>query len=180
MMTQQALEIKILRQHWIKDDGKNDREDICSHGELFIRFGSKILSNTEDGAWALNVCGLFLMRSLGKDCGIDEFENYMAPCCGHFWVPNDENNFVTIQGCNMGIDWKTEHLKNDVKLTSEKGDSCEIPFDEYRNIVAKFINEVEDFYGDPKLKVIPNDKFDQDGFNQFWAEWNSLKLKWSI
>ena len=179
-MPQPTFEIQILRQHWIKDDGENDLEDICSHGELYIRIGSTVLSNTENGAWALNVCGLFLMRSLDQNCKINEFENYMAPCCGHFWIPDDHRNYVIIQGCNSGVDWKTEHEDGLVKITSEKGDVGELSFDDYKKIVSDFVQKVEKFYGDPMLKNVPKDKFDQDGFNQFWTEWNSLKLKWDI
>lgn len=179
-MTQPTFEINILRQHWIKDDGKIDLSDLCSHGELFIKIGNSILSNSEDGSWTLTACGLFLMRSLGQNCDIDEFDNYMAPCCGHFLIPDDEKNYVKIDGCNSGVDWKTEHENGFVRITSEKGDVAELPFEDYKKIVSTFICQVEDFYGDPKIKKLPKEKFDQDGFNQFWTEWHLLKRKWDI
>ena len=33
----QTFELKILSQHWIKNDGIYDKTDICSHGNLFLK-----------------------------------------------------------------------------------------------------------------------------------------------
>jgi len=39
------FEIKILKLHWIKDDGIDDPEDFCIHGEALVRINNEILSN---------------------------------------------------------------------------------------------------------------------------------------
>ena len=39
--------IKVLRQHWIKDDGKDNPEDLCSHGEVYLKIGDKEIANKE-------------------------------------------------------------------------------------------------------------------------------------
>lgn len=57
-MNQTDFDIKILRQHWIKDDGNDDKYDLCSHGEIYIRIGNEILSNQETGSWTLSATGL--------------------------------------------------------------------------------------------------------------------------
>lgn len=44
------FDIKVLRQHWIKDDGKDNSEDLCSHGEVYLRIGGKQVSNKESGS----------------------------------------------------------------------------------------------------------------------------------
>jgi hypothetical protein len=41
------FDIKIFRQHWIKDDGRDHPEDLYSHGEVYLRIGNKELSNKE-------------------------------------------------------------------------------------------------------------------------------------
>jgi hypothetical protein len=174
------FEIRILRQYWIRDDGKDDKDDCCSHGEVYIRIGSEELSNKETGAWSLSTAGLYLLRSLGQDCQFDEFSNQLVPCCGHMVIP-DENivNFVQIIGCPSGIDWEIVHKGCKVTFKSEKGSTAELPFDEYRNMIIEFTDQIESFYGSPSEKNVLGDDLDKDGFDQFWAEWRDLKDRWS-
>lgn len=173
------FEIKIIRQHWIKDNGLDDRHDLCSHGEVFIRIGQEIISNEDSGSWALSAAGLYLLRSLEQDCEFDQFSNQLVPCCGHFIIPNDNGeNFVTIIGCPNGVDWKIKHVDKWVTFESIKGNTGQLSFEAYKRMIIHFTNEIETFYGDPKLKVIPEEEFDRLGFEQFWSEWVSLKRKW--
>jgi hypothetical protein len=104
-MTNQEFEIRILRQHWIKDDGLDDKTDLCSHGVLYLKIGNEILSHS----WCISVSGLYLLRTLKQDYSIGDFDNYLVPCCGHFMIPNDEIDYVLICGCNNGIDWNVKH-----------------------------------------------------------------------
>ena len=178
-MNQTDFEIKIIRQHWIKDDGKDDKEDLCSHGEVYIRIGSEELSNKESGSWTLNATGLFLLRSLEQDCELGQFSNQLVPCCGNFMIPDESgNNYVVIMGCPSGIDWKIKHLNEDVIFESEKGTKGKLSFNDFKKKVIDFTNEIERFYGNPKDKILPEDEFDKNGFIQFWAEWEELKTKW--
>ncbi|WP_324026341.1 hypothetical protein QSV08_02660 [Maribacter sp. BPC-D8] len=177
-MTNQEFEIKILRQHWIKDDGVDDKADLCSHGVLFIKIGDEILSNLESDSWALTATGLYLLRTLKIDYTIDDFGSQLVPCCGHFMIPDEKKNYISILGCNEGVDWNIKHENGYVKLTTEKGTVAIISFELYKNIVLDFTDRVESFYGDPNEKEVPNEEFDQNGFRQFWAEWTELKTEW--
>ena len=173
------FEIKILRQHWILDDGKDDKNDLCSHGEVYIRLGSEELSNKNSGSWSLSTTGLYLLRSLEQDCQLGEFSNQFVPHCGQSIYPDSgRKNSVIILGCTDGVDWKIFHHKRRVVFESEKGSKAELSLDKYRKMVLEFTNEIEKFYGNPKDKVVPDDEFEKDGFNQFWAEWKELKDKW--
>jgi hypothetical protein len=173
------FEIKILRQHWIQDNGSDDKHDLCSHGEVFIRVGSEELSNRESGSWSLSTAGLFLLRSLEQDCNFGEFENQLIPCCGHSIYPNeDKKDFALIMGCGDGVDWKINHLKDRVAFETATGTKAELLFEEYRKMVLEFTDEIEEFYGNPNNKVLPDDEFEKDGFNQFWTEWREKKDKW--
>ena len=176
--TESVFEIKILRQHWIKDDGLDDKCDLCSHGELFLKIGNTVLSNSESDSWALSATGLYLLRTLTDDYSIGDFENYLLPCCGHFMIPDDNKNYVIIQGCNLGIDWNIKHINKTVEIITENGDKAIIGFEEYKTKILDFTDEIELFYGDPNQKVVPEDDFDQNAFRQFWAEWTELKTKW--
>ena len=177
-MTNQQFEIRILRQHWIKDDGLDDKDDLCSHGDLYLKIGDEILSNSESNSWCLSATGLYLLRTLKQDYSIGDFENYLVPCCGHFMVPDDEKNYVIICGCNNGIDWNIKHNNKNIELRTEKGTTGIITFEQYKNLVLDFTDKVEGFYGDPNQKKVPNEEFDQNGFRQFWSEWTDLKTEW--
>jgi len=61
------FDIKILRQHWIGNEGKDNPEDLCSHGEVYLRIGEEVLSSGESGSWTLSSIALYLMRTLNKD-----------------------------------------------------------------------------------------------------------------
>ena len=178
-MDQTDFKIKVIRQHWIRDDGKDDKEDLCSHGEVYIRIGPEEISNKESGSWTLSVTGLFLLRSLEENCELLQFSNQLAPCCGHFMIPDDNgNNYVTITGCTSGIDWKIKHLNEEVIFESEIGSKGKLLFDDYKKMVLQFTDEIESFYGNPDDKIVEEDEFIKNGFRQFWAEWKELKTKW--
>ncbi|USL95202.1 hypothetical protein D1J36_007935 [Riemerella anatipestifer] len=174
-MTDVNFEIKILRQHWIKDDGFDDKSDLCSHGELYLRIGNEILSDVDSGSWCLSATGLYLLRTIKQDHCVGDFDNYLVPCCGHFMIPNEKTNCVMIYGCNTGIDWNIKHEKGMVELTTENGNRVVITFDYYVAQVIEFTDEIEKFYGDPSKKELPNDNFEQEGFRQFWIEWKKLR-----
>ena len=174
------FELDIVRQHWIKDDGIYDKNDLCSHGEVYIKIGSEELSDKDAGSWSLSTAGLFLMRSLEQDSGFQENANYMVPCCGHSIYPlENETKLVIVPGCNSGVDWKVKHVDDLIELTTERGTKARLRFDQYKNMVLAFADEVESFYGDPKEKNVPSDEYEEEGFTRFWDEWNALKRKWA-
>ena len=178
-MTPTDFEIKVIRQHWIADDGQVDHNDLCSHGEVYIRIGSEELSNKGSGSWALSATGLFLLRSLEQDCEFEQFGNQLVPCCGHFMIPDENgNNYVHIMGCPNGVDWKITHQNEEVIFESEKGSKGKLLFDGYKKMVLQFTDEIESFYGNPDDKIVEEDEFIKNGFRQFWAEWKELKTKW--
>lgn len=171
------FEIKILRQHWIKDDGLEDQADLCSHGELFLKIGDEILSDSKSGSWCLSASGLYLLRTVKQDYSMGDFDNYLVPCCGHIMIPNGEKDYVLICGCNNGIDWNVKHKNGKVEFITEKGIKTIIPIEFYVNQVIEFTDQIEQFYGDPKAKEVPKDDFDRNGFSQFWIEWSNLKAE---
>ncbi len=177
-MNNNVFKIKILRQHWIKDDGENDIEDLCSHGELFLQIGNKVLSDTESGSWTLSATGLYLLRTLNIDYSKGDFDNQLIPCCGHMIIPSDDKNYVTIWGCPEGIDFSIKHNNGNVIITYKKEIKAITSFENYKTQILDLTDEIEIFYGDPNKKDVPKDEFEQKGFKQFWSEWTELKTKW--
>ncbi|MDR2905757.1 MAG: hypothetical protein LBU73_07380 [Helicobacteraceae bacterium] len=175
-----AFEIKILKLHWVdKNDPTvqyDDREDLCLHGELFIRIGNEVLLDFESGAWTLSAASLFLMRTLKMDYKPDDFENLLIPCCGHFIIA-EENQPVQVCGCPNGAEWTIKHIDGGfVKHISSKGEEATITEEEYRKIVFDFADKVEQFYKD-NPRVLPTDEFELQGYNAFWKEWRKMRYE---
>jgi len=171
-----TFELKLLKSQWIKDDGKNDLNDLCSHGTLYLRIGDEILSDTNTPEWCTSVAALHLMRTLSSD--YDPQNNYLAqliPCCGHEMYYDETGSKVEIHGCPKGIDWRVVHYNTFVELITENGSSIKIDNSKYKSVVLNFVSEVETFYGNPYQKIIPDDALIKDTFELFWKEWNRLK-----
>lgn len=171
------FEIKLIKPHWIKDDGNDDPDDLCIHGEVLVRIGDETISDKDSGAWSIGVTALYLMRTISNGYTPEEFGNYLLPCCGHFMIPDDSGeNYVVIQGCNIGIEWKIDTHQDSIKWTSEKGTIGTMHISEYKLMILKLVKQIEEFYSISESKKIPNDEFDQSAWKQFWNEWNELKL----
>lgn len=170
------FEIKILRQHWIKDDGKDDPEDLCSHGQVFVRIGEEIIVDSSTKGWTLSATGLFLLRTLDHDHKVGDFSTQLVPCCGHVLIPPKEgSNEVIILGCPNGYDWGVTHAGDEVIFQSQKGSTGKLPFHQYEDQILNFTDKVEEFYYDHEPKVIPDNEEYRAGYYQFWKEWKTLK-----
>ncbi len=171
------FDIKVLRQHWIKDDGQDYPEDLCSHGEVYLKIGDKEILNKESGSWTLSSTVLYLMRTVNENYEPNKYASQLIPCCGHSFIADDDD-FVIITGCPNGIDWTIKHIENgQIQHISESGEEGIISKEEYRKLVIDFANQVEKFYENSAPKVIPEHEFEQKGYEAFWKEWKKLKRK---
>ncbi len=169
------FEINVLRLHWIKDDDVDDPKDICVHGEVLVRIGDEIISNQQSGSWSLATTALFLMRSLYNDYEPGKFQNYLLPCCGHLIIPGDSaDSPVSVDGCNIGIDWTIEHSEKGIYLTSENGKTIRISKDQFQLEIHHLIEAIEQFYSQSKPKIYFTN-FEKEGWTAFWNEWKKLK-----
>jgi hypothetical protein len=176
-MKDRNFEIKILDLHWIQNF--DSPEDLCAHGHLYLKIGNQVISDKQTGDWTLSSTALSLLRTIENNYERDEYSNQLLPCCGHFFIADDNEETVIIQGCNIGIDWKIIHSDNNkVKHILEHGYEISLNRDDYKSIVLNFADEVEQFYRDSKVKVIPTDDFERKGYLTFWKEWRRLRDKW--
>lgn len=172
------FELRILRQHWIQDDGRDNENDLCSHGEVYLRIGDEELSNHDSGSWTLSTTGLYLMRSINNNYEVGSYGSQLLPCCGHCFIADPEKESVILIGCPRGIDWRIIQIKNEaVKHISASGAEGIISKTNYQRLVLKFVNEVEEFYQKNQPKKMPEDEFDRMGYEAFWNEWNRLKQR---
>lgn len=174
---QNTFELKLLRSHWINDDGLNYFNDLCSYGVLHLQIGEEILSDINTAAWCTTVAGLHLMRSLFSDYAPGNYSAQLIPCCGHEMYYSEDGTKVEIFGCPVGIDFNIIHKKNYVELITASGTTVTIETYYFINTILTFANDVEAFYGNPDDKILPDDKFTADTFKLFWTEWNELRVK---
>jgi len=100
-------------------------------------------------------------------------EDFLIPCCGHTMIPSEDKSYVSIIGCNNGIDFNIIHEDESITIvTADNAEYC-ISFDEYKSAVISFAKQVINFYkANPPREF--EDDFDEDGYSAFINEWYSL------
>lgn len=97
------------------------------------------------------------------------------PCCGHFYIPNETLDNVSICGCPNGIDWSVTHEDDNVIIELDDGTIFWVPLEDYKIEVFRFADEIEQFYDSCSPKILPEDEFDKDGYIAFWNEWHKRR-----
>jgi hypothetical protein len=173
-MTDEQFELKILDLHWIKNE--DDPTDLCAHGHVFVKIGDEVVADKDTLDVTLSSTALYLMRTLKDNYKKDDYASQLLPCCGHFFIADEENDFVNIMGCPSGIDWTILHTDdNKVKHITNSGQEVTIDKSIYTKLVFDFADRVENFYKASLPKTIPTDDFDRKGYLTFWKEWRRLR-----
>lgn len=159
------FKIKGTNLHWM--DGLDESLDLCLHGDAEVQIGGERLTHENT---AVSATALYLLKSLTEDHIYGE-DNQMLPCCGHFMVPNDALTEVRIIGCPNGVDWSVIHENGQVRLITESKREAVVSFDEYREAVFAFADEIESFYKNSKEKVFIKCEEDRESYPIFWEEW---------
>jgi hypothetical protein len=171
------FDIKILDLHWINN--VDDPTDLCAHGHVFVKIGNEVIVDKDSLDITVSATGLYLMRTLKVNYKKDNYASQLLPCCGHYIIAEDDNDFVTICGCPSGIDWTIIHTDdNKIKHITESGQEAIIDKEAYKFLVLDFADEVENFYKTSLPKAIPTDDFDKKGYLAFWKEWRNLRGEW--
>ena len=163
-----GFSIDIMRFFWISDDGKDDPEDLCLHGEVVGQVGS----DRFEEACSVSAAALYLLRTLDEDYPNEHrVRNQMLPCCGHAMFACEDGESVDIIGCPNGTDWTVRHTVDGLELETENGIKAIVPFEEYKAIVFAFADKVKTYYDQCQLKVLPEEDWERDGYLAFWHEW---------
>ena len=155
------FDMKMTRLHWICDD------DLCLHGDVTIKIGEEDIYVSDI---TLSASALYLLKTLTEDHRIGE-SNQMVPCCGNFIVPDEDFNNVKIYGCPNGEDWSVIHKNGHIELIRESGQTTEIPYDRYEEVVHSIVNQVKDYYMQSVPRSMPEEVDEQEGYVSFWNEW---------
>ncbi len=173
-MADDSFEIKILDLHWINDK-KDDPNDKCAHGHVYLRIGTDVLSDNTAQSWTVSSTALYLLRTLTDNYEPGDFGSQLLPCCGHYMIIEENTNKVLIFGCPNGIDWTIVHEGDIVKLVTLSGTVALIDRDAYKDIVYEFADQVEKFYQSSSPKNIPTYDLDKIAYGEFWNEWRKLR-----
>ena len=165
------FELKLLDWYWV-NESKDNSEDLCLHGNVYVRIDSDVAANSY--SCTVSASGLYLLRSILSD-HTSECE-HMFPCCGHFMIPADDLASVDISGCPNGIQLLVTHVDNDVKITTEADNDVFVPLEEYKEIIKPFVQEIEQIYKQYP-RTLPKDEFERNGYAAFWNEWRGLKQR---
>jgi len=171
--------IELLDIHWLKDTP--EKIDLCAHGQVKVIIGKEtIVEQQEDDIdWTLNAMALHLLRTLESNHLPENLVGeHLIPCCGHHIDHIDGEQTVSIQGCFTGHNWWVRHSSNTIELQTLSNNIVELPFNNYKDEVLKFVDSVKEFYNKSKKKQLPDDDYDRTGYLMFWNEWNNRRAKW--
>lgn len=172
-----GFELRILNQHFLTEE----LTDACSHGQIFLRVCSTVISDADDGDWSINEAALSLMRSVkygfpNKDIPSPRYypegmtENTLINCCGAYMLfcPSNLKWDVTIIGEEVRLDKfiKNEHLEY-------TGLQVTMPLKKYANIVYEFSNEAYKFFEGKDVNVSGWEHFNGQ-YLEFWNEFKEL------
>jgi hypothetical protein len=168
------FEITLERIKWLDDDF--EELDICAHGNVFVRIGDEIVSDSST-EWCVSASALHLLRTLESNHTKDKpVGEQLIPCCGHFLVADTDNDDVFVGCCPSGIDWEVKHSNYQVKLTTDLGAEAVVSYDLYKEAIFTFADKVEAFYLISQPKEI-EEEFDRKGYDKFWSEWHRRRNK---
>lgn len=175
---EQQLQIQLSDLYWIQNT--DDPDDLCAHGNVLVKIDDEVIIDKEQGLEVtVSATALYLMRTLEEDYTPGDFGSQLLPCCGHFIIADEVNDFVTICGCPSGIDWIILHInEHQIKHIFESGHEVVIEKEQYIKQVLNFADAVADFYKISQPKRIPEDDFDRKGYLTFWKEWQNLREQW--
>lgn len=155
--------------YWILDDGNDNPEDLCLHGDVTVRIGD---AEFEDSC-STSASALFLLRTLTEDHDYAPVQVRDVPiisCCGHAMWPQEDSDDVYICGCPYGTDFDVHHVDGNVQLHAPGIKKVTVPLEEYRKTVHAFADQVMAYYHACQPKIMPEDDHERKGYIAFWRE----------
>lgn len=145
---------------------EEDPGDCCAHAHAVAHIGEE----TFEYQATVSATALYLLKSLTEDHRA-YYEEQFLPCCGfNIYEKNDGTGDVVVLGCPNGIDWDLVHKEGMVMITTDSGAETIVPFEEYREEVLAFADEVEAFYDSQPPRKPSED--DAAAYRAFWEEWH--------
>ncbi len=168
------IELKALNLHWL--ESMKEEVDKCAHSSVYLKIDKRIISDENFGIWTVSSSAFYFLKAL-REIHNENSPSQLLPCCGfNMWILGDNANEPVILGCPSGINWTIIPAQNKVTHQFEDGEIIETNFNEWRNAVCKFSDEVMNFYKESLPKII-DDEEDKKGFELFMKEWKRLRAE---
>jgi hypothetical protein len=167
------VELKAINLHWLENT--EAERDLCAHGSVYLKLGDKIISEEKPDDWTVSAAAYYLLKTLKGNHNISE-DSDLIPHCGHTMWEIGEEKELYIGGCDIGINWSITHSLNKVIHEIAEGEFIETNFDQWRDEVCKFFDEVMKFYETSSPKIV-DDEEDKKGFELFMKEWKRLRAE---
>lgn len=164
------IELKALNPHWL-DSFEEPEYDLCVHSPVWLKIDDKIVSNEESGDWTVSASAYEFLRSLKENHNSDEDEQ-LLPCCGfNFWKTG---NKIFFGNCGTGMNWDISLGEDHISHRFEDGDQIKVNFNEWRDAVVRFADEVLEFYRTSEPRKFSDDE-SKKNFEFFLSELKSLR-----
>jgi hypothetical protein len=169
------FELEITRQGWITDGPESVREDLCSHGDIRLVIGGRVIAPGDGlGDYTISTSALALLRTLEMESAFDpDADNQLILCCG----------MILMTSCPIGIYWSVTHAGGrvrlaDVALCEEIGSvrdfpglSVDLTEHEYRRRIVAFAHKAkEPFVG---IEKVIEEDWERDMYTEFWREYDA-------
>jgi len=152
---------------------KEQQQDLCLHGEVALKVNDILLS--DQGDYCVSIAALRFLRSLFSN-HYQGNQEHIIPHCGHFAYFTDDNHQLEFGGCGLGIDFDIIHKDGNILIQTDNNLEIHISFEEYKQAVLSFADQVETFYRKSPERIITDDS-DREINEAFWNEWYELKEK---
>jgi len=171
-MPDPAFEIDITRQGWIAPEPESARADLCSHGDVRLVIGGRVVAAGDVGEYTISTSALALLRTLESDHTSGSGDQLVLHC-----------GLLLMTSCPIGIDWSVTHSDGEVRLSEvvrcdELGTvvafpeiEVVLPQSEYRGQIVHFAEKAKrPFAGAEKVFA---DDVDRQLYEEFWGEYDA-------
>lgn len=168
------FEIEITEQGWINGEPESARNDLCSHGDIRIVIGGRVIAPGDGhGDYTISTSALALLRTLELDYPSDPgADDPLVLHCG----------MLLMTSCPIGIYWSVTHAGGRVRLSNVNacdeigsvrefpGLSVDLPEDDYRRQIVVFAEKAKlPFVG---IEKVFHDDDDSALYAEFWREYD--------
>jgi hypothetical protein len=169
------FEIEINGQRWITDEPESVRNDLCSHGDIRLVIGGRVIASGDGrGDYTISTSALALLRTLDRDYSSDPAaDNQLILHCGT----------LLMTSCPIGIYWSVTHVGGRVRLTNPAlceeigsirdfpGLSVDLAEAVYRRQIVAFAQKAKQpFVG---IEKVFHEDWEHDLYEEFWREYDA-------
>lgn len=130
--------------HWIAD--VDPYADCCVHGGIYLRIGSRVVSDGKDLDWSISTAAFNFLRSLFHNHRLLG-EEPLVPHCGFtMWIVEGQPDGLYMPNCDTKINWEIRREGKKIIHEFPGGAIVEISYEAWCEAVCKFADEIYAFF----------------------------------